>query len=81
MTLTKVRQQLHEYIDHADEKKIKAIYTLLESDIEDTGHAYDVTTLHMLEERRTEYLRGDVKGMTVTESMEFVKKEMEGRGI
>ena len=34
MTYTVVKEKLHNYIEHADQKKIKAIYTLLESDIE-----------------------------------------------
>ena len=33
MRTTQIRQQLHNYIDSAEDKKLKAIYTLLESDI------------------------------------------------
>ena len=35
MTTTQIRQQLHNYIDNAGEKKLKAIYTLLESEIDE----------------------------------------------
>ena len=35
MRTTQIRQQLHDYIDSAEDKKLKAIYTLLESDIAD----------------------------------------------
>ncbi|WP_428328576.1 hypothetical protein [Mucilaginibacter sp.] len=32
MRTTQIRQQLHDYIDSAEDKKLKAIYTLLESE-------------------------------------------------
>ena len=34
MTVAKVREKLHEFIDHADDKKVKAMFTLLENEIE-----------------------------------------------
>ena len=37
MTYTVVKEKLHEYIEQADKKKVKAIYALLEEDIE---HGY-----------------------------------------
>ena len=40
MTLAPVKEKLHEYIDHADDKKVKAMYTLLENEIEQD---YDLT--------------------------------------
>ena len=33
MRITQIRQQLHDYIDSAEDKKLKALYTLLENDI------------------------------------------------
>lgn len=33
MRTTQIRQQLHNYIDAVEDKKLKAIYTLLEDDI------------------------------------------------
>jgi hypothetical protein len=33
MRTTQIKQQLHDYIDSAEDKKLKAIYTLLEDDI------------------------------------------------
>ena len=81
MTFTALKEKLHEYIDHADEKKVKAIYTLIEDNIEETGYVYDEETINMLEERRGDYLKSKVKGHTVEESMAFKKKELKKRGL
>ncbi len=35
MGMAQIRQQLHSYIDSAEEKKLKAIYTLLEAELTD----------------------------------------------
>ena len=34
MTTTQLKQHLHDYIDHAEETKLQAIYTLVEGEIE-----------------------------------------------
>jgi putative addiction module component (TIGR02574 family) len=35
MSSAQIRQRLHDYIDIAEDKKLKAIYTLLQDDIDD----------------------------------------------
>jgi DNA-binding protein Fis len=37
MKTTEVRKKLYEYIRDADSRKVKAIYTMVESDIESTS--------------------------------------------
>jgi len=37
---------------------------------------YDDETLEMLEEKLEEYIKGNIKGFTVEESMEFVRMEL-----
>jgi len=76
MTFTVLKEKLHDYIDHADQKKLTAIYTLVEDEIIEPRHTYDEETLNMLEERREEYQKGNIKGYTVEESMEHVKQEL-----
>ena len=35
MNTEAIRQQLHQYVDLADDRKISAIYTIIEDDIKD----------------------------------------------
>ena len=45
MRTTQIRQQPHDYIDSAEDKKLKAIYTLLEDDLSDD---YQLSAASML---------------------------------
>jgi hypothetical protein len=76
MILATVKEKLHEYIDHADEKKIQAIYTLVEDEIEDTNYQYDEETLNMLRNTSRDYFSGKIKGYSEEESMERVRKQI-----
>ena len=64
MTVAAMRTKLAGYMAEADEKKIKAIYTLLEADIED-GSSYELTEeqLSILNEREESYMSGKTKGI------------------
>ena len=33
MTISEIKEKLHEFLEHGDPKKIKALYTMLEDDI------------------------------------------------
>ena len=57
MRTTQIRQQLHDYINSAEDKKLKAIYTLLENDLHDD---YQLTTAQKeeLDERYENHQRG-----------------------
>ncbi len=60
MESTSIRNKLHEYIDIADERKLEAIYVILESDIEQ-AEQYTTADIALLHERRTNYLTGSSK--------------------
>ena len=82
MTYTVVKEKLHNYIEHADQKKIKAIYTLLESDIENEERLlYDDETLQMLEQISENAFSGKSKTYTVQESMENIRNHRKKNGI
>ena len=71
-TIADIRAKLHEYIDTAEVKKVEALYTLLIDDIEN-NYTYSESELNMLHERAEQYLRGEVKGIMVEESIEKVR--------
>jgi hypothetical protein len=78
MGIADVKEKLHDIIEHANEKKLQAIYTLLEDTVDDKQYEYDEETVKMLEERREEYLSGKVKGLSVEEANELIKKQLKG---
>ncbi|MFX1707172.1 addiction module protein [Chitinophaga sp. CC14] len=68
MGATAIREKLHDYIRFADDKKVKAIYTMVEDEI---NHVYDPLEdpqyLDMLDRRIEEYESGKVKGSSWNE--------------
>lgn len=67
-----IRSKLHEYIDLADERKLEAIYIILENEIELESH-YTATSIALLHERRAKHLDGSSKSFSVSESLELVR--------
>jgi len=78
MTLAAVKEKLHDFIEHADGKKVKAMYTLVENDIEQD---YEFTDEDMkeLDSRWEDYLSGKTKSYTLEESKEHVDKVLKRR--
>ena len=58
MDITNIRQQLHGYIEAADDKKITAIYTMVEDEIKDTIIEYSPEFKADLDNRVSYYLKG-----------------------
>jgi hypothetical protein len=78
MTATKLRQRLHEFIDVAEEKKLKAIYTLLEGDILDEG-GLSGDQKAVLNSRMAEYEDGAGKSYSWDETVSIAKQELKSR--
>ena len=74
MTTEAIRGKVQNYLDAIDDKKIKAIYTILESEIEETLAEYSLTEnqLSEVKERRKDYLSGKSEMM----SWEEVKRQL-----
>ena len=65
MTLTSVKGKLHEYIERADEKKIQALYTLVENDIENRSQLYDEASLRPSQENANQVMTPNVPTTSV----------------
>lgn len=63
MGASAIRQKLHDYIRVADDRKVKAIYTMVEADISVKSEILDDPEyLAMLDERYENYVNGHDKG-------------------
>ena len=78
MTTTQIKQQLHNYIDTAEDKKLKAIYTLLQDDI---GEDYKFTKEQKaeLDRRFNDYQSGIGKTFTWEETVAITDKALANR--
>lgn len=72
LTNAGIREKLHQYIDVANEEKIKAIYTLLENEI--TGY-YSNSDIEEFNERRNRHLKGEGISYTAEESIQMVRSK------
>lgn len=74
MNSAAIKQKLHSYLEIADDKKIKAIYTMVEEAIEESGVAYTDEFKAELDRRHTAYKDGSEKPVTATESKKRIQK-------
>jgi hypothetical protein len=79
MKTQKLKEKLHNYIETAGEKKLKAIYTMVEEEIEEINDCWeDERFVGELERREKEYLNGTAKTYSLSETIagvnEVIKK-------
>ncbi|MCO6497879.1 MAG: hypothetical protein J5I50_09475 [Chitinophagaceae bacterium] len=68
MDTATIRKKLHDYIRTADDKKVKAIYTMLEDTIEaETNWWEDKRIVSELEERYRAWNTGEEKGYLMSD--------------
>lgn len=58
MDTSAIRKQLHDYLDVADDRKINAIYTMVEDEINEIHFEYSPEFKTELDERVNYYLNG-----------------------
>lgn len=74
MTSTAIRQRLITYLSDAEDNKIKAIYTLLENEIENEK-SFSLTKEHLeiLDKERELHLSGATKSYGKQDSFDIIK--------
>ena len=73
MTIATIRQKLINYLQDAEDSKVKAVYILLEKDIQGDNIALSKEQLQTLDKERALYLSGEAKSYTKTEALQFIK--------
>lgn len=69
-----LRNQLHHYIEQADERVLEAMSILIgQTPPSATSHSYDDATLKMLHDRRDAHLAGQSRSYTAEESLSLLR--------
>ncbi|MEO6228818.1 MAG: hypothetical protein ABJB11_08965 [Ferruginibacter sp.] len=74
MTTAAIRQQLHNYLEVAEDKKLKAIYTMMEEEIKESAVDYTDEFKAELDRRYAGYKSGKAKMITEVESKTRIAK-------
>lgn len=74
MTTSIIRQKLHSYLEVADDKKVKAMYVMMEGDIEESAVEYSDGFKKELDTRYADYKSGKAKIFTAAESKRRIQK-------
>jgi putative addiction module component (TIGR02574 family) len=76
MTTMAIKQELHNYLEVADSKKLKAIYTMVEDDIHNLEHPAEYSTAFKaeLDKRYADYKSGKAKMVTPVEMKKRIQK-------
>lgn len=77
MKTADIRQKLHHYIETAQDKKVKAIFAMVEDEIEETyDHWNDEKFVAELQRRENAYLNGAAKTFTLKQSVSRAKQAL-----
>lgn len=72
-TINLIREKLHYFIDHAEEEKVKAFYTIMQPQL-DQGQHYSKEFEKELDSRIKRYKSGESKHYTAEESVARIQK-------
>ncbi len=74
MSTVTIRQKLHSYLEIADDKKVKAIYDIMENDIKESAMEYSDEIKKELDKRYADHKNGKAKMITAEESRKRIQK-------
>ncbi len=73
MTTAIIKQKLHNYLEVADSKKLKALYTIIEDIVEDSSPEYSKELKADLNKRTTDLKLGKAKTISEGESKKRIQ--------
>jgi hypothetical protein len=79
MTTTVIRQKLFDYLKIVDDKKLKAIYTMVEDDINTVANDWDEDFMKELERRSKSFSDGTLKTYSWEETKRAASKKLKAK--
>ena len=79
MTTTAIREKLVSYLRITDEKKVKAIYTMVEDDINTAANDWDEKFVKELKQRSNSFTNGTSKTYTWEETKKAITKRLKSK--
>lgn len=79
MSTAEIRQRLHEIIETTEDKKLKAIYTLLEGGASDEDYGFSQAQKKELDRRLSDYQNGIGKTYTWDETVAITDQALADR--
>jgi putative addiction module component (TIGR02574 family) len=73
MATNAIRQKLHNYLEVADDKKVKALYVMMQEEIEESAVEYTDDLKKELDKRYADFKKGKVKMITADESKKRIR--------
>jgi hypothetical protein len=75
MSSSAIREKLYDYIRVADDKKVKAIYNLLQEDIEEAVEWWqDISVIQELDSRYNNWKSGKEKAYSIKETDSYIQQ-------
>ncbi len=79
MTTKAIRQKLVDYLQVADDKKIKAIYTMVEDEINTAKNEWDEGYIEELDKRSRSFADGSAKTYSWEETKQAAIERVKGK--
>ena len=79
MTTTAIREKLLNYLQVADNKKVKAIYTMVEDEINTEANDWHNDFVKELEQRSKDFIKGTAKTYRWEETKQAVTNKLKSK--
>ncbi len=75
MTTATIRKKLLSYIEHADSKKVKGMYLLVEDEIDRSNYALTDEQISIVEEERMHHINGKIESFSWKEAKAMIRRK------